>query len=140
MAIRPHAYPRSVRLLDSKAFEPVFEHGQRLHSPHFRLNVLLHPAPALPRLGVVVSKRVDKRAVQRNRLKRLCRETFRQAEALPSADFVFTAKPGAAAQTADVLREQILELFQRSQRLKPRDATGTMPRPSAAPDSPGPES
>lgn len=56
------------------------------------------------RLGLIVPKRLAKRAVLRNLLKRLAREAFRHSQAgLPPMDFVLRlAKPPlAAGQTAD---------------------------------------
>lgn len=41
-----------------------------------------------PRLGMVVAKRVLKRAVARNRAKRMIRESFRQTANLPAMDVV----------------------------------------------------
>lgn len=42
-----------------------------------------------PRLGMIVAKRLLKRAVDRNRVKRCVRETFRGVRAeLPACDFV----------------------------------------------------
>lgn len=40
------------------------------------------------RLGLIVGKRVVRRAVDRNRAKRLIRESFRQREGLPAMDIV----------------------------------------------------
>jgi ribonuclease P protein component len=48
-----------------------------------------------PRLGLVISRRAAKAAVQRNRFKRLARETFRLQPDLPSLDFVVLAKAAA---------------------------------------------
>lgn len=49
-----------------------------------------------PRLGLAISKKHAKRAVDRNRLKRIVRESFRQHQAtLPAMDFVVMAKGGA---------------------------------------------
>jgi len=70
--------------------------GQRLHTRHFGL-VLAPGAAGLPRLGLVVTRRLGK-AVQRNRVKRLLREFFRRHKAaLPDVDLVIMAKKGAAA-------------------------------------------
>ena len=49
-----------------------------------------------PRLGVIVAKRVLRRAVDRNRAKRLIRETFRCAKAsLPALDIVVQVRSDA---------------------------------------------
>ena len=55
-----------------------------------------------PRLGLAISKRVDKRAAARNRLKRLSREVFR-CQDLPAWDFVIMAKPDAPAAENEML-------------------------------------
>ena len=58
-------------------------------------DVTLAPPHVTPRLGLIVAKRLAKRAVQRNLLKRLGREAFRQLRmSLPAADLVLRlAKP-----------------------------------------------
>ena len=46
-----------------------------------------------PRLGIIIAKKNVKLAVERNRLKRQLRETFRkQRQVLPSLDIVLLAK------------------------------------------------
>lgn len=67
-----------------------------------------------PRLGLAISKRVAKRAVDRNRLKRLAREVFRRRAALAANDYVVLAR--AAAKDADntVLRQSLERLFDRA--------------------------
>jgi ribonuclease P protein component len=56
------------------------------------------PGPA--RLGLAIAKKQVRRAVDRNRIKRIVRETFRRHRArLPGVDLVVMAR--AAASTAD---------------------------------------
>lgn len=130
------AFPRGARLLASRQFQAVFQEGRRLTSPHLRLFVHLPTGAMQPRLGVAVSKKVDKRAVGRNRLKRLARELFRRARAtLPPGDYVLIAQPGAKAQPLPVLRAQLAQLLERARALKPLPPAGTMPAPAAAPEA-----
>jgi ribonuclease P protein component len=59
------------------------------------------------RLGLAISKRVSKRAVERNRIKRLLRESFRRIRhELPAVDLMVMAREQAAGVTgADLLVE-----------------------------------
>ena len=68
----------------------------------FRDNDLGHA-----RLGLAISKRVSKRAVERNRIKRLLRESFRRIRhQLPSVDLMVMAREQASGQPgADLLAE-----------------------------------
>src|SRR5580692_3231874 len=73
--------------------------GRRVVAPHFTLLVAPQPEGArlLPsRLGLVVGRKVGN-AVQRNRIKRVCRECFRLWPDLlpPGVDLVVIARPGA---------------------------------------------
>lgn len=70
------------------------EFDQVLRSPALRLRRRALWAAARPngaasaRLGLIVGKRVLKRAVDRNRAKRLIRESFRQRVDMPAVDVV----------------------------------------------------
>ncbi|CAN5320072.1 hypothetical protein BH11PSE14_BH11PSE14_04240 [soil metagenome] len=89
-------------------------------------------APA--RLGVTVSKRVDKRAVGRNRIRRQVRECFRQLRAdLPPGDYVVLALNTAAKSDNAALRIELLSLFERARTLKPWVPAVTL-TPAVAPD------
>ena len=75
--------------------------------------VLEGPAPG-PRLGLAISARAVPRAVSRNRIKRLARETFRARRgALPAADIVLQARSGAAAADSVELRATLERLWRR---------------------------
>lgn len=89
---------RSERLTDPSAYERVFARAQRSRDRYF--TVLARQGEETPqaRLGLAVSRRVDKRAVQRNRLKRLIRESFRHnKQRVAGLDLVVIARPAAAA-------------------------------------------
>lgn len=89
-----YAFPRDYRLLAKSDYSYVFAKPARAAS---KLGVCLarqnsHP---YPRLGLAVSKKHYRRAVDRNRVKRLIRESFRQHKTmLPNCDIVFIARSG----------------------------------------------
>jgi ribonuclease P protein component len=66
--------------------------GGRCFHLRYRNNELGHA-----RLGLAISKRVSKRAVERNRIKRLLRESFRRIQhQLPAIDLMVMAREQAA--------------------------------------------
>jgi ribonuclease P protein component len=139
-------FPRRAHLRASAEFQAVFGGGTRFSGPLFRLQVLPAPvgdgadgesAPAIARLGMTVSKRVDKLSHERNRIRRQVRECFRlQRAQLPPGDYVVQAKPEAASADNAKLREGLLKLLARASTLKPQVPTGTMPAAAAAGPTP----
>jgi ribonuclease P protein component len=72
-----HSFPRSARLLKPADFKQVFKQSTASTDRYFK--VLARPnGSTRSRLGLAVSRKVDKRAVGRNRIKRVARESFRQ--------------------------------------------------------------
>jgi ribonuclease P protein component len=65
------------------------------------------------RLGLAISRRVAKRAVDRNRLRRFAREAFRTQISLSQMDFVVLAKPTAAPANAQALHDSLARHFTR---------------------------
>lgn len=118
--------PAEARLLAKAEFDAVFASGLRTHSPHFRLHWLPGTGKRA-RLGLAIAKRYVKRAVDRNRLKRHARETFRKAAAgLPDVDFVLYAKSVGDEVDGNALQRELAALFAKA--LSPR-------RPDARLDS-----
>lgn len=76
--------------------------GGRCFHLRYRENGLGHA-----RLGLAISKRVSRRAVERNRIKRLLRESFRRVQhRLPSVDLMVMAREHAAGVPgAELLRD-----------------------------------
>ena len=96
-------FRRAYRLQTAGEFRAVFANPLKSNDRYF--TVLTKPNEQThPRLGLVVMKKRFKRAVQRNRLKRLIRESFRQyAAQLKNLDIVVLAKEPAAAVNNKIL-------------------------------------
>jgi len=120
-------FPRDARLLTPKAFDEVFRAGLSAGSKFFRALVTRSPT-AQARLGITVPKRVVRAAHDRNRIKRLLRESFRQQRAaLPPVDLVILARGPIQQADSAALRQDIEAILRRAVALKPPPATGTMP-------------
>lgn len=81
------------RLHTAAEFGRVFAEPARSSDRYFTV-LARSSGRAIARLGLTVSRRAAKRAVDRNKLKRLARESFRH-HALPPCDFVVLARAGA---------------------------------------------
>ena len=111
------AFPRELRLLTPSQFTFVFQQPQRAGTPQItilgRLNSLGHP-----RIGLTVAKKNVRRAHERNRIKRLTRESFRlRQHELPAMDFVVVAKKGDADRDDRALSYALEKLWRRHCRL-----------------------
>ena len=98
-----YRFRRRNRLLNKAGFARVFARAEASSDRYF--TVLARPAAALPesgwpgpaRLGLAVSKKNCRLAVQRNRLKRIVRDSFRHhLILLKGIDIVVLARPPAA--------------------------------------------
>lgn len=69
-------FPRTARLLKPTEFKNVFTRNRASSDGLFRVLARTNDLPQ-SRLGLAVSRKVDKRAVGRNRIKRIVRESFR---------------------------------------------------------------
>jgi len=112
-------------LRDSGEFQHVYRNGKRYDGVFITVFVLENDA-LNHRLGVTASKKALGKAVQRNRAKRLLRETFRSNEPSLSAltrnyDWVLNAKPAVLSQKLNAPREELEAIIEKVGRLEPRD-------------------
>jgi ribonuclease P protein component len=124
--------PRQARVRVRAEFDRSFQQGSRTASPLLALHWLRDDAPA--RLGLAVSRKVDTRAVVRNRIKRALRECFRRLRAsLPGGSYIVVARAAAASCDGATLQDTFVTLLQRAGALPASGAPGTMPGVSASP-------
>ncbi|MDR1367185.1 MAG: ribonuclease P protein component [Candidatus Accumulibacter sp.] len=82
-------FPRNSRLTRTDDFSSIFSTRKAIKSAHFLLHYRFRRQGENARLGVVVAKRLVRRAVDRNLLRRLARENFRKVRTgLDSRDLV----------------------------------------------------
>lgn len=92
----PLGLPRSRRLVNPIQYQRVLKEGIRFGVNVYTV-VALPNGLGSPRLGLAIPKRYARRAHDRNRLKRIVRESFRtQDSALPAVDIVVLATARAS--------------------------------------------
>jgi ribonuclease P protein component len=118
--------PPSARLRRAADFAALRNATGRSQARYFLLRWMPSAHPGC-RLGLAVSRKVSKRAVARNRIKRLVRESFRlQREALPALDVLVIARASAAAASNQELSADLHGAWQKLQALKPQPTPGTI--------------
>lgn len=102
-------YPAANRIKKRSEFLRVQEIGSKHFSRHFVIAIAASPTPH-PRLGIVITKKLDKRAVVRNLLKRRVREVFRHNRHRLSENFdiVIIARKNAHEITFKEIGREIL--------------------------------
>jgi ribonuclease P protein component len=89
------SFGKSLRLLDANDYKCVFDDA-RFKLSKKEILILARPNSTQgPRLGLVIAKKSVKHAVQRNRIKRLARESFRMQQCqLQGIDAIVLARRG----------------------------------------------
>lgn len=90
-----YTFSKSLRLLDAKAYKAVFE-GAKLKVSSSQVLYLARPnSSTTARVGLVIAKKNVRHATQRNRIKRIIRESFRlKQHQLAGIDTVVLARKG----------------------------------------------
>ena len=106
-------FARHQRLLSSAAFNTVYSRRQRVVDDCFAVNAAPNQL-GQARLGLSIGAKAVGNSVARNRVKRVVRESFRQAAAgLPPLDLVVGARNGARTAHNAQLRESLDGLFKK---------------------------
>ena len=98
-------FTRQQRLVQAVDFQRVFDKPERRTDKYFTI-LYINGHQSAGRLGLAISKKRARRAVDRNRIKRLVRESFRQHQQLLSGkDIVVMAREATAtASKADLYK------------------------------------
>ena len=99
------------RMRGDKSFKEVLDRGELVQSESFGLAFVKREDEDVPKFGFIVSTKVSKEAVQRNRIKRALSEAVRflTADIKKGYDVVFLAKQRAARVSTDVLMNEVRE-------------------------------
>jgi ribonuclease P protein component len=102
---------KSQRITTTRDLQKVYRLGKPAHTPALVIKFVPNRAVGTgvtSRTAFVVSKRVSKKAVERNRIKRALREEIRVNLAkLPKGDYMVMVKPLALLKTNRELREDL---------------------------------
>jgi len=100
-------FSRDDRLTRPAEFERVFKDPVKTTSRHFTVLACLNSSTHA-RLGLAIAKKNIRLAVQRNRIKRTVRESFRQRkDELGKIDIVVLARRGAEQASRATLRDTL---------------------------------
>lgn len=104
-------FPAPRRLRHKPEFDAAYARGRRLGNGYFAVTVISNDKSG-PRLGLAVGLRVARTSVERNRIRRVIRESFRlNQHALPAVDIVVSARTRAHQAPAPQLRESLAILW-----------------------------
>jgi len=113
-------------LRDTAEFQHVYRNGKRYEGV-FISAFVIENQELNHRLGVTASKKAIGKAVQRNRAKRLLRETFRLSETLMRGldkkyDWVLNAKIAVLSQKVEAPCQELKGIIEKVGRLETRDS------------------
>lgn len=110
---RRYRFESRLRLTSKPQFDAIYASGRRIDDRFFGLRVKPNGLE-FPRIGLAVAVKTAGNAVQRNRLRRLIRESFRLVRhELPAVDIVVAAKFPAAEAPPTTLRASLATLWKR---------------------------
>lgn len=111
-------FSKKHRLAKSSDIQRVFAQGRSFYNPFFTIRfkkASVHPI----RFTVVVSTKVSKKAVERNRIKRVIRHFTRErVAAFTPGDYAILVKPAAGKADNNALRQKFADLVNASRLAK----------------------
>ena len=107
MAQKAACFPQQVRLREPAEFKRVFANPERSTDKYFTLLAIVNELDH-PRLGLAIAKKNIRRAVDRNKIKRSARESFRlQQHEMTNLDIVVMARREAATANSKTLQASL---------------------------------
>jgi ribonuclease P protein component len=102
---------KKVKRLDRKSFQKVLKEGKTISTSFLVLKYLEQDLPYF-RLGILITKKVSKKATERNKIKRRIREIARLnlPKTSKNLDMVFIVIPGIK-NDFQILKEKVLKIF-----------------------------
>ena len=118
------SFARRYRLTKTDEFSSVFGFRRAIRGNCLMLHYQPRTADSSdPRLGVVVAKKLLKKAVDRNRVKRIIREQFRRLRVtLPACDLIVRLAGKPKPLDGKVLAEEFVALLQKLPKPRPRQS------------------
>lgn len=111
-------FPRGSRLVSKLDFKFVFDKPRKISSQHLKILYRIN-ALSQPRLGIIAAKSILRLAVDRNRVRRIIRESFRQHYAdLGAVDVIVMLSKAVGKTEGKALREEIDEIWVRTSSLR----------------------
>jgi len=109
------AFPKSIRLLNAKDYSDVFSSVDIKLSTQYFLCLSRKSSHAdHARLGIIAAKKHIRFAVNRNRVKRVLRESFRlHQHKLPSYDIVMLTKQGCSEAENEKLNKELQYIWRK---------------------------
>ena len=105
-------FSRHHRLLKSEDFQHIFDANDIRISKRYFLILIRRIENGTPRLGMVMSRKKIRFAVDRNRCKRVIRESFRTHQTqLHGLELIFIARPGLGELSSGELHKQLERLW-----------------------------
>ena len=101
---------KCVRITKASDYADIFQNGTHSQSKYWKL-IVNDSGNSSSRLGLAISKKIFKRAVDRNLFKRLARETFRKSRIeLKALDFIIMVKKTVTINNA-LITKDLLKLM-----------------------------
>ncbi|MBI2590367.1 MAG: ribonuclease P protein component [Candidatus Blackburnbacteria bacterium] len=107
--------PRQHRLTSKKDFQEVFLKGKNISGRFFNIVILHSDSGKKSKFGIIVSNKVSKRAVLRNRIKRVVRSFIQDhiLELENGINILVVARNNSSFQENTVLAEDLKSCFDR---------------------------
>lgn len=103
---------RENRIRKRKDFEEVKGKGRMYYSPIFGV-LVLKTGDKVKEFGLVISKKISKKAVERNKIKRLLAEAIRRNldEISEGCRMVFLVKPSILGEKPEEIESEVIKLL-----------------------------